>query len=483
VAPARRARAPRPAPARPAGERVARFYSRYLRHLKGRWAGEPFVLERWQREGIVDPLFGTLDKRGLRRYREALIGLPRKNGKSELASGLALYLLVADGEFGAEVYSLAGSRAQARIVFGNARDMVLASPMLRAMTKVYRDAIEVPETASVYRVLSADSRLAHGYNPHGAIVDELHVHPTADLYQAMATGTGARRQPLIVSITTAGWQRGTIAHELYEKGRRSRDPRFFFRWWEAPAGCRLDDTRAWRKANPARWITVDYLRGQMRAPGMHESVFRRLHLNQWVGSERRWIAQEVWDAGGGRPVLSPGDAVWVGVDAAPKRDTTAVVVDRRDDDGVHHVVARVWEADRQMGYLDFAEVEDYLRQLCVDFDVRRILVDPFTMMRSMVLLREEGLPVEEFPQGDARMVPASQTLYDLALEGRLRHGDDSDLRRQADNAAVRETARGWRLHKLKSTGHIDSIVALAMAAHTAEQDAATGGDDPSVWVF
>lgn len=476
-------KARQPAPARAAGgERVARFFGRHLRHLKGRWAGEPFLLERWQQAEIVDPLFGTFDKAGLRRYREALIGLPRKNGKSEIASGLALYLLVADGEFGAEVYSLAGSRAQARIVFGNARDMVLASPMLRAMCRVYRDAIEVGETASVYRVLSADSRLAHGYNPHAAIVDELHVHPNADLYQAMTTGTGARRQPLILSITTAGHQRATIAHQLYEKGRTAKDPRFFFRWWEAPAGCRLDDTKAWRKANPASWITIDFLRGQMRAPGMHESVFRRLHLNQWVGSERLWIPQDVWDANGGRPTLAPGDTVWVGVDAAPKRDTTAVVVDRRDADGVHHIVARVWEADRQMGYLDFAEVEDFLRGLCFDYDVKRILVDPYVMMRSMVLLRDEGLPVEEFPQGDARMVPASQTLYDLALEGRLRHGNDLDMRRQAGNAAVRQTSRGWRLHKLKSSGTIDSIVALAMVAHTAEQDSSTGGA-PSVWVF
>lgn len=481
MAPAAKPRA-RPAPARAGGDRVARFFEKHLRHLKGRWAGEPFVLEPWQRREIVDPLFGTFDRKGLRRYREALIGLPRKNGKSELAAGLALYLLVADGEFGAEVYSLAGSRAQARIVFGNARAMVLASPMLRAMTRVYRNAIEVPETASVYQCLSADSRLAHGYNPSGAIVDELHVHPNADLYQAMTTGTGARRQPLIVSITTAGYKRDTIAHELYERGRRGRDPRFFFRWWEAPGGCRIDDTRAWRKANPARWITVDYLRGQMRSPGMHESVFRRLHLNQWVSSERVWIAREIWDANGGRPRLAPGDPVWIGVDAAPKRDTTAVVVDHRDEEGTHHVFVRVWEADRQMGYLDFAEVEDHLRGLCLDYDVRRILVDPYIMMRSMVLLRDEGLPVEEFPQGDARMVPASQTLYDLALEGRIRHGNDRDLRRQAEAAAVRETSRGWRLHKLKSSGHIDSVVALAMAAHTAEQDAETGGE-PGVWVF
>lgn len=462
-------------------KRVVNFNARHVRHLKGPKAGEAFVLERWQADQIIRPLFGTLDRDGRRHYREALIGIPRKNGKSLLASGIALYGLFADGwwtptgdwrpEWGAEVYSVAGSKEQARIVFGAARDIVLGSPLLRASCKVYRDAIEVTERASVYRVLSSDARLAHGYNPSLAIIDELHVHRNGELYEALKTGGGARTQPLVISITTAGWDRKSIAYRLYEAGQAGRDPRMYFRWWEAPQGCRLTDPKALRQANPGRWVTLDFLRSQAAAGGIPEAVFRRLHLNQWTGHAARWIPMDLWDACGDRPKITAGADVWIGVDAAPKRDTTAVVVDHRDDEGIHHVRSFVFEADRTMGYLDFDALEQLLRNLCADYNVRRILVDPYVMTRSMLELAGEGLPVEEFPQNDSMMVPASQALYDLVLEGRLRHGNDRTMRAQADVAAIKETPRGWRLHKLKSSLPIDSVVALAMATHIAEQDA------------
>lgn len=461
-------------------KRVTNFCGLHVRHLKGPLAGEPFQLERWQENDITRPIFGTLDKDGRRTYREALIGIARKNGKSLLASGIALYGLFADGwwtpsgdwrpEWGAEVFSVAGSKDQARIVFGTARDIVLGSPMLRASCKVYRDAIEVPERASVYRVLSSDARLAHGYNPSVAILDELHVHRNGELYEALKTGGGARTQPLLISITTAGWDRNSIAYRLYEAGKAGRDPRMWFRWWEAPPGCKPTDAKAIRAANPGRWVTAEFLRSQYLSGGIPEAVYRRLHLNQWTGHAARWIPMDLWDACGAKPKIPAGGDVWIGVDAAPKRDTTAVVVVHRDDRGTHHIRGFVFEADRTMGYLDFDAVEMLLRDLCTDYNVRRILVDPYVMMRSMLDLAEEGLPIEEFPQNDSMMVPASQTLYDLVLEARIRHGNDRTLREQADVAAIKETPRGWRLHKLKSSLPIDSVVATAMACHIAEQD-------------
>lgn len=457
------------------GARVDRFFSLHLRHLKGEYAGNPFVLEPWQRDEIVMPLFNTVDRKGYRRYREALIGVARGDGKSPLAAGLGLYGTFADREPGAECYALAGSKDQARIIFGTAAAMVRASPMLDAMARVYRDVIEVPETGSIFRVLAADAGLAHGLVPHIVTIDELHVHKNPDLYEAIQSALHKRRQPLIIGLTTAGWDRETLCYRLFERGIAGDDPRFFFRWWAGADGCAASDTKAMRAANPASWVKIARLQDQRRS--MPDNVFRRLHLNQWTTSEDTWIPMALWDACDGAPKIPLDAPVYIGVDAAPKKDTTAVVVVQRDDQGVHHWKVYVFKADRAMGYLDFLEVEDLLRELCGTYDVRRIVVDPFTMMRSLVTLSEEGLPVEEYPQNDARMVPASQTLYDLVLEQRLRTGGDPTVRAQAAVAAARETARGWRLHKLRSAAPIDSIVAGAMASHIAEQEAGTSGSD------
>jgi phage terminase large subunit-like protein len=388
---------------------------------------------------------------------------------TEIAAGCMLYLLTADNEPGAEVYSLAGSRGQARLVFKVAKQMVEASPLLRAGTRRYKDAIEVPETDSVYRVLAADAGLQQGLNPHGFCVDEYHVHRNAEQYEAMVSGTGARVQPLGMVITTAGPKRMGPAWDLLQLAKAGGDPEMYLRWWAADDGCDLWDTKQWRKANPASWVTIKYLRGQARR--LPEPVFRRLHLNQWWDREERWIRQDTWDANDGRPSIDPDLPCYIGVDAAPKRDTTAVVLLQRDDQGVHHVRVKVWRRDETMAYTDFAEVEDYIRTLCTEFQVERVVVDPYAMIRSMMMLADEGLPVEDFPQNDARMVPASQNLYDIAMERRLRHGGDRELSMAAENAGVLLTNRGWRLNKMKSSGHIDALVALSMCAYLAEQDA------------
>jgi phage terminase large subunit-like protein len=453
--------------------RVDRFFSLHLRHLKGQFAGQPFVLEPWQRDEIVYPLFGSVDPRGYRTYREALVGVARGDGKSPFGAGIGLYGTFADDEPGAECYALAASKDQARVVFGTAAAMVRASPMLDAMARVYRDVIEVPETGSIFRVLAADAGLAHGLIPHICTIDELHVHKNPDLYEAIQSALHKRRHPLLFGMSTAGFDRTTLLWRLFERGLAGDDPRFFFRWWAGPDGCAASDTKAMRAANPASWITIRSLQAQRRS--MPEAIFRRLHLNQWTTSEATWIPMPLWDACAGKPSIPVDAPVFIGVDAAPKKDTTAVVIVYRDDHGVHHWKVHIFRADRAMGYLDFLEVEDLLRELCMTYDVRRILFDPFTMMRSMITLAEEGLPVEEYPQNDARMVPASQTLYDLVLEARVRHGGDPVLRAQAAVAAARETSRGWRLQKLRSASAIDSIVAGAMASHIAEQEATLSG--------
>jgi phage terminase large subunit-like protein len=228
------------------GPDVADFAALLLRVSKGFKAGEPLVLTDWQR-WLMDALLER-NEAGRRRYRRALIGLPRKNGKSLLGSALALYGLFV-GERGAEVYSAAGDRQQARIVFGEAKQQVLDSPALRKVAKVYRDAIEVPAEGAVYRVLSADAKLQQGLNPSLVIFDEVHVQPNDDLWDALTLGSGARRDPLVVGITTAGFDLETLCGRLYLYGQQVArgevdDPVFGFWWWEAPRASRSPTGKA-----------------------------------------------------------------------------------------------------------------------------------------------------------------------------------------------------------------------------------------------
>ena len=448
------------------GDRAVRFFERFLRHQKGRWAGRPFVLEPWQADDIVRPLFGTVDaKTGLRWYREALVGLPRKNGKSELAAGIALYLLIADGEHGAEVYSVAGDKKQAGLVYKTAADMVRASAF-RTACKVYRSVLEVPETNGLYRVLSADADLQHGLNPHGAVVDEYHIHRNAEQYEALRSGTGAREQPLILVITTAASEKRGPLFELYERGKAGTNPRAFFYWRGVPPGTPVSDLAAFKQANPASWITEAFLAEQ--AASLPEPVFRRLHGNEWwEGSRHMWVPREAWDACAGPVELELGHPTVVAVDAASRRDTTALALVQKHGEEYR---CRVWimRADEEVGYLDYQQVENLLRDLASTYDVRRIGFDPYQMVPVAQRLDAEGLPVELFPQSHTRMVPASMLLYDLVREGRLRHDGDPDVTDQVLSAGVSEVAQGWRLDKRKGNRSIDSAIALAMACQMAK---------------
>ena len=193
---------------------LAEFFG-YLRHSKGEWAGETFTLAPWQ-AFIVGALFGWRRDDGLRRFRTAYCAVPRKNGKSTTSAGIGLYLLVADDEQGAEVYSAATTRDQARIVFDEAKRMVTASPSLRRRVEPLINNLHVAATASRFMPLSSDSSTMDGLNVHGAIIDELHAHKTRGVVDVLDTATGARRQPLLFEITTAGYDRHSICYEHHD---------------------------------------------------------------------------------------------------------------------------------------------------------------------------------------------------------------------------------------------------------------------------
>ena len=281
------------------------FFEKLLRHSKGEWAGQPFVLQPWQRDQIIRPLFGWKRPDGTRKYRVAYIEVPRKNGKSSLAAGIANLLLFADDEPSAEVYSAAADRDQAAIVFDEAKAMTEGAPVLARRVDIYKRSIVDAKTRSVYRVLSADAFTKHGLNVHGVIFDELHAQPNRDLWDVLKTGTGARRQPMFMQITTAGYDRNSICWEQHEYATKVldgviEDPEFFAYIAAADVDDDWLDEAIWRKANPSLGVTVklDYLQAEARRAEQtpaYQNTFRRLHLNQWTQQETRWLSLEAWN--------------------------------------------------------------------------------------------------------------------------------------------------------------------------------------------
>jgi phage terminase large subunit-like protein len=454
------------------GEHVTAFAKTFIRQTKGRWAGQPLELEVWQRD-LLDELY-LVDEHGNFVYREALVGVPRKNGKSTLCSAIALYGLLASGEAGAEVYAAAGSKDQARIVFDQARAFVEASPRLREWLQPMRNVIVCKQNGGIFRVLSSDAPLQHGLNPSLVVIDELHAHEDPELYWALTTGQLARENPLVVSITTAGYDRESILWDVYSRGRALRDEgvhamrreRFFFRWFEGPHNCSLQDPVALKAANPSSWLTAADL--QREARRMPESVFRRLHLNQWTATEDAWLSEDSWDACKGNPVIDPALPVYAGVDVGLMRDSSALVGCQWRD-GKLHVKQRIWlpEDNPNLGAQDIRIAVG--RFAGATPGLKEVAYDPWAFRESAEELFDRGVPMVQFDQNSSRMSPASQKLYELVDEGRLVHDGDPVFKQQILAAVAADTERGWRISKRKSKQRIDATVALAIASDRAAE--------------
>lgn len=473
------------------GPDVVQFVEACCRITKGDGAGDLLKLRDWQVE-LLDELF-RLRPDGLRQYRRGLLGLPRKNGKSALGAGIALFGLIADGEPGAEVYSCAGDREQARIVFGMAKRMVELDPALSEMVKPYRDAIEVPSTGSVYRVLSAEAYTKEGLNPSLVVFDEVHVQPSDELWNVMTLGSGTRRQPLILGITTAGVKADTtggdsICYRLWQYGTKVAageidDPAFFFRWW-APLDPAADhhDPDVWREANPALGDFLHVEDFEVSVRTTPESEFRTKRLNLWVSSTQAWLPHGAFEdrVEGGTP--EEDSRVVLGFDGSYNGDSTALVGCTLDG---HLFVVDAWErkdSDHPDWRVDVGEVEYAIREACHRWTVLEIACDPFRWQRSMQILEEADLPVVEWPTSSpTRMVPACATFYDAVMDGKLTHDGDPRLIRHVGNAVLKVDAKGPRIVKdhRGSPRKIDLAVAAVVAYDRAMWH--SGQDDSSVY--
>ena len=454
-------------------ERVRRFGEMHVKHMKDRWAGSPFKLEPFQWENMVLPVYGSLVK-GKRKYKRALFGIPRWNGKSELTALLHLYHMFAEPIYGGEQYAVATTKQQAAIIFDTAKRMINADPLLRSAAKVYRNVIEVTETGCVFRALPFDADTSQGYHASFVSLDEIHVMKNLEMVESMSTGMVGREEGLLVAISTAGARPGNSLDRLRDLWQT--DPQAYTYWQGAKETDDPSDPEVWRKANPASWISSDMLKSQFHSLPL--PVFQRLHLNLTAadGDNARAFNAKAWELCDADPIIDPELPCIIGVDAAPRRDKTAVVLDQRDEQGFHNVKSWTFEADPEAGLLDFDELKFLLRELHQTYNVSRIIVDPAHLFAIMDELQREGLPVEDFPQHASRMVPASMNLYDLIQMGRVRHGNDPMLTKHVLNAGAKEIPpSGWRLTKVTPLENIDAAVALAMAAHIAESEWSLGG--------
>lgn len=491
---------------------------RDLRHTKDRWFGEPMELEEWQLEYIIGPAFGWKYPNGRRIIRVVYVELPRKNGKTTLASGLMIILTGADGQMGAEVYAAAGGREQAGRALQDAKSMLRGSPLIKGPSPRFRllaKSIEHPSTGSYFKVLSSRDDLAHGLNVSGGVIDELHIHKSPDLVEAIETGTMARSEPLIVIITTA--DEGDDDHSIYARrhlktirlaeGNGTPDPTFYGVIWAAEESDDPFDEATWRKANPGYDTIIDKIAFKQAAQNAQEDPaefpsFCRLHLNLRYRQQAKWLQLPDWDAELAKaridyPALIADRAqAYGGLDLSTTIDLTAFSLWLPPEDpetGVHQLVVRhfmpedsVIERTRKDGVpydewvnagwiiategnvVDYRAVRDVIEQARDELTLGPIGYDPYNATQLVVELQDEaGLTMHPVRQSYTGLSAASKDFERLLRSGRLRHGGNPVLRWQAAEVEVKSDDSG-NIRPVKpdrrvSSKRIDGIVASVMA--------------------
>lgn len=480
-----------------AAQRAIRFMER-LNQTKGEWAGKPLKLEGWEKF-VIGSIFGWKRPDGTRRYRRAYIEVARKNGKTQLAAGVSLYMLVADREPRAEVYSVAAVRDQAKICFNDAKQAVLGSD-LKKYVKVWSKALTHEETASTYQALSSDAGIHDGYSPSCVIVDEYHAHPNNDMFDVMVSGTGARRQPLMFIITTAGFNKNFPCYEFRRNAINVLrgivdDDSLFVAIYTLDEGDRWDDPSVWVKSNPNLGVSVsaEYIAEQVHdAQNRPEAVrnAKTKHLNLWVDAEKTWILDGKWALCNGATAKEEllGQPCWGGLDLSNVSDMTAFVLAFNlggrvqllpffwiPEETLREKVRQsnaAFETWVQAGYVtvtpgnvtDYDFVEADILRICELYDVRSIAYDRWNASQAVIDLQNEGLEMSPFGQGYASMSTPTKELERLALTGELEHFGNPVLRWQIASVAIStDPAGNIKVDKRKSSQKIDGVVSSIMA--------------------
>jgi phage terminase large subunit-like protein len=423
------------------GPYVIEFIERHCRITKGKAAGQLVKLISWQRDLVTD-LFAL--QAGVRLYRRAYVQMARKNGKTFLMACVALYEAVF-GELGGEIYFVAGDRMQASRAFGEIRKIVEADPELRGMFTFYKHSAEIASTGTVLRVLSADAGLQLGLEPSFTVFDEVAVQANDRLWNAMSLGSGTRAHPMIVGISTPGWEKDSLAWRLYQHGKKVAageidDPTFFFRCWE-PSNPEADhtDPKVWAEANPSLGSFLHAEDFASALASTEENEFRRFRLGQWTSTHSVAFASGVWEAARSEREIPDGTECVVAFVAARQRDTVALIGCTLDEPYTFPI--RVWEETERV---DPSDVADEIRAVWARYDVREFLCSEADWSWVLLQLSDEGLPVTKVPRSPQRLSLAWQTFYDAIVERRVTHDPDPVLARHAANLSLISGPSGLR---------------------------------------
>ena len=461
------------------GEKAAEFIEALCRVDKQSFAapaGELIRLLPWQKQLLAALLARRAD--GRLKHRTALIGMPRKSGKSALLSGLTMRQLLM-GSPGSEIYAVAATRDQARIVFETAKSMIRLEPDLAEACTIYRDVIENKVTKSIYKVLASEAPQLEGLSPNLVAFDELHAQPNRELFDVLSLASAARVDPMLVAITTAGVKtdnsgRDSLCYSMFQYGKmvasgEAKDDTFFMSWWQ-PKFEEADfrDPKVWKQANPAFGVLQDPEDFESALRRTPENEFKTKRLNIWTSSKSAWLPDGVWKACESDRVVEPGTEIVIGFDGSFSNDSTAVIGVTTSEPR-HVMVLGLWERPPNRNedwQVPISEVEGCILDACAKFDVREIACDPYRWARTMEAI-EQVVPgrVVEFPQSPQRMSPATMRFYQMVVDKELTHDGHPGLARHVGNAVVKQDARGSRVQKESrfSSKKIDACVATIIA--------------------
>jgi phage terminase large subunit-like protein len=515
-------------------DKAVAFFTDHLVLSEGQWAGNPFLLEPWQEHDIIRPLFGWKRANGTRRFRRAFVWVARKNGKTELAAGVALLVLLGDGEPAGQVFSIAAEKEQASIVFTKAANMVARSSTLGGLVESYRDSLYCPRLNASFRPLSGKPQGKHGLSMSGLVGDEIHEWRNGDLYTFIHDSAAARRQPLEFLISTAG-VRGTHGEEVFNESLSRLagdidDPETLDVIYAADRDddWTLPDT--WKKANPNLGVSLKLedmasaCRQAQQLPRL-ENDFRRYKLNQWTDQAVRWLPIDGVDDEGRRfgwdHCAGPldwrelekallGKRCFGGLDLASTQDLSALTWWFPVQEGLatpavltrffkpeallkaHAVRDKLpYERWAKEGALlttpgnvtDYAFIEEQVYRDAVSFQIAHygetslaagdggLAIDRFNATSTAVRLAQEGIPVVLFGQGFVSLSAPAKELERLVMANGFHHGGQPILRRHAQAVAIETDAAGnIKPSKANSTQRIDGIASLVNALGIAARD-------------
>jgi phage terminase large subunit-like protein len=490
------------------GEEAARavdFFPLILRHPDDtpfNRAGTPIELQPWQQD-FVATLFGWKRPDGSRRYREAPLFIPRKNGKSTLAAGLLLYQIVADMRQGAQYYCAAETRDQASLIFNMCARMVRSQPKLSKRLKIIDSTkrLTYQQMGSYFRAVPNEKGIFHGTKPACVAFDELHLQRNRDTWDGAKTAFGTSLNPLMLIMSTAGIDRHSICYEVWTVARNVRDgtnpaDHILPCIYELPEGAQWDDEGVWHEVNPNLGVTIslDFLRQecqQAKDSFAYENTFRNLYLNQWTEQAVRWIQMDKWRLGNEPVPGLDGEPCWLAVDLSSQQDITALVAAFPRPSGgfylkckfwvpgdsahkrerMDNVPYRTWQRDGHLEFTHAGSIDDQAIRKTINewasrYEVQEIAFDPWNAKRLQNDLIQDGFEsrIVEHRPGMPSMGPPTKIFDRLITDGHIQHGNNPVLTWMAGNVAVVfDTHENFRPCKEKSTERIDGIVAAVMA--------------------